>query len=194
MTTNIFKLAAILLLMAGITSCQNKNEGENDVAQLSDEQILSILLSNGEISGYNDPELLIGEWEAVRFAYTDEVYISNVAAISRASLEINSIPLDFSVGCDFELENLVWRLGVWNTSLYFCSILDNLIDITFCYSTYVLVPSPHEEYDIAFAIGNARSFVVRGDELIIYFNGDDEHWKDNFKFKENKNLLILKKR
>jgi len=60
--------------------------------------------------------------------------------------------------------------------------------------TMIYVAPPHEEYDLTFALDHLRSFVIRDNELILYFEGDDTLWKNYFKIKEPKNILILKKR
>ena len=171
-------------------SCQNKSEYD----QL-DEQTLSILLSNGDISGYNDPALLIGEWDFVKFAYAaDGNKIKHVANISRSKLTIQPVTEESDIRCDHDSVDQQWFVNVLNWFGMNCSITGNLIDLKFCGSSYMLVHPPHEEYDIMFALENAHSFVVMSDKLFIYFEDVDEQWKNHFIFKEKKNLLILKKR
>ncbi|MDR2586493.1 MAG: hypothetical protein LBC84_09835, partial [Prevotellaceae bacterium] len=77
-------IACLLLCL----SCQNNNE--TLIEPLSDEEILSNLLTMKGIVESVYPELLIGEWELVEFAYTaDGKSISNERTISMLSA-INS--------------------------------------------------------------------------------------------------------
>ena len=149
-------------------SCQNKGQ------LLSDEQISINLLKSGEA----DTELLIGKWELVKFAYTaDGKKISNVATVSGDSL---SIPAEY-----------LWYVS---ESTYTCSISGNLIELALS-STSIDVEPPHIKYDVMFALSCAYSFVIKGDELIIYFKRvEDEKLLSSCTVIENKNLIIFKKR
>jgi len=190
MKKTYFVTAFLLILVVSFVSCNEKNIDK----LLSDDQISANLARSGSF----DPALLVGEWNIVRFAYTaDGKSFSDVATVSSASLSVrDTFDENHARDCGFNPEYLDIGviLSVWNSSGYFGSLSGYLINFKFCGSTLVYVAPPHEEFDIGFAIDNARSFVIRGDELIIYFKGDDEGWKDFFKFQENKNLLILERR
>ena len=166
-----FTLATLCIVYTLLSwSCQNKNE----VDLLSDEQISFNLSQNGK----TDPELLIGEWDAVKFAYTADGHrISDVVKISSAQLEIPVAPTYFE--CDvYNPENGVytasetWKLYVINGSAWVCSLSGNSIKVSFCGQTKRGVPCPHEEWDIFRAFYNAYSFVIKGNELIIFFIED----------------------
>ena len=163
-------LCMTLLLLLTATGC---NKQEANINQ--DDLISSNLLKNGDI----DSTSLVGEWKCIKFAYTTNGdAILDVASISTGNL---TIPIA-STPIENTLEDR-WCLSHTNQNWYICSLSNNLIDliITLNGSTYVM-PSL-EEIDITFALENAYSFVIRDDELIIYFRGG-----------ENKNLLILKRK
>ena len=161
---------------------------------LSDEHISFNLSKNGKI----DPELLIGQWDCVQFAYTaDGNRISNVAAISltpptRCMLTIPFAPTPIPTP---EEASYYWTLVVRNVMSYICSIEGNFIEL-FLYTAYGAgLPIPHLEYDLRNALKDAKSFVVIGNELIIYFPEiEDENILFRCTLIQNKNLLILKKR
>ena len=76
-------------------------------------------------------------------------------------------------------------LGVWGVSAclggsFACMVSGNLMKIKDGWGTGYYCP---EQKGIISAFANAHSFVIKGDELIIYFTGD-----------KKKNLLIFKKR
>ena len=97
------------------------------------------------------------------------------------SLKVNDVGDLFTVYCV-------------NDIVYNCSISDNLINLTFLVTTLMNVPLPHEEYDITLALSNAFSFVIIGNELIIYFKEvKDRNLLSYCTIIENRNLLILKK-
>ncbi|MCL2414678.1 MAG: hypothetical protein FWC94_05430 [Bacteroidales bacterium] len=183
----ITAISAILLMFIGsLTSCSGKEE------RLPPEQIASNLAQKGSI----DPKHLIGEWDIVRFANTiDGNNISIGSAISiNANLTI-AVPVSLYYGCSTKKIDFMWFLSTTAGKINFCcSLLGNLIDITRGPGSMVFVMPPHETYDIEFAIANARSFVIKNNELMIYFRGDEKLWKDYFAIKEPKNLLILKRR
>jgi hypothetical protein len=173
MKVNLFKIAAIMLMLAGgFGSCGDKNEVDHPK---SDEQI-SINLSK---SGSYDAALLIGKWDCIKFAYTaDGIKISDVSAINGATLEIPVV----ATPVEHDTENR-WKLDCVNSTWFICSISGNLIDLMQRGSTYVGIPPDHEENHITNALTNAYGFVIKEDELIIYFTGV-----------KDQNLLILKKR
>ena len=175
-----FITAFLLILAVSSVSCSEK---EIDKPLSDDEQISANLARSGSFN----PALLVGEWNIVRFAYTaDGNSFSDVAAISRAGISIrDTFDENHARDCGFNPEylDILLDLYVVNWMGYFGSLSGYLINFKFCGSTLVNVVPPHEEVDISFALGNARSFVVRNDELIIYFTG-----------LEYKNLLIFKRR
>ena len=123
-----------------------------------------------------DPALLIGEWDCVKFAYTEDgKTISDVAAISKGHLEIPFAPTPVENNPEDR-----WCFEYKNAILFICSISGNLIELKLDGYTYAMPPP--EELAIAWALENAYSFAVKDDELMIYFAKGD-HW----------NLLILKK-
>ena len=127
---------------------------------------------NGDV----DSALLIGEWDCVKFAYTtDGSKISNVSNISKGNLTIPYAPTPTEQNVEDR-----WRLNHTNSNLFICSLDGNLIELKLKGSTYA--GSPQEEQDICEALVNTYSFVIKGDELLFYFNGV-----------KGKNLLILKK-
>jgi len=170
---------------------------------LSDEQISENLLGSGGIGGIEgsiDPKLLIGEWEPVRFAFTaDGKEIKNRENISITDdwgrpyyLEINDFPYEYKERMMFRFPlpvDLSDLFGYWyylNLHLFY-SISDNLISYRpeingYFLASWVGADYNKEELNIIGALQNVHSFVIRNNELIIYFKGD-----------ENKNLLILKK-
>ena len=82
------KVAVLALCVVFSWSCQNRNEA--DLHEPLSDELISFNLSE---SGNIDPELLIGEWDCVKFAYTaDGKKISNVVAISQGRLTIPNEP------------------------------------------------------------------------------------------------------
>ena len=182
------KLKTILILLAvSIVGCNNDDDEAAQVQQLSDEQITLNLIEYADAGAGINPELLIGEWDVVKFAYTaDGKEISNVATVSGAWLKI---PVEFNLGEE------AWLLHCLNSAFYACSISGNLIEFEPLGSTYIYVPTPHLEFDMEFALDNAYSFVIKGNELIIYFKKiDDKDSLSKCTVIKNKNLLIFKKR
>ena len=163
-----FKLIALCVLCMLFTwSCQMDNN-EDD---MRNELISSNLLKDGDINSAS----LIGEWDCVKFAYTtDGNKISNVSDISKGGLTIPYAPTPI----EQNLEDR-WELYHSNSTWFICSLNGNLIKLELKGST--LVGSPPEESNIVEALRNVYSFVVKDNELIFYFTGD-----------EDKNLLILK--
>ena len=178
-----------------VWSCQSKNEADQP---LSDEQISFNLSENGEI----DPELLIGEWDCIKFAYTaDGSKISNISEISgRASLTIPNEPFIENIediSGDWErIRNSQWSLTCLNWFPMFCSSSDkNKIEVKITCDTQVMVYAPHVEYDLSYALSKAHSFIIKGNELIFYFpRVDNEYLLSRFEvIKKNKtNLIIFK--
>ena len=167
-----------MMMSLSFWSCQNDS--------LSDEQIAFNLSKKGK----NDPDLLVGEWDAISFAYTaDGKKITDRTAISNVTLIIPS-KYKFS---DYNGTDL-WELNVSNIIWYTCLISDNLINLTFVSNTYKLVAPPHVEYDFRNALANECSFVINGNELILHFPKiEDKDILSCCTVIKNKNLLIFKK-
>jgi hypothetical protein len=187
------KSILIFSVLVGSFSCENINEADQP---LSDEQIAFNLSNSGE----NDPALLIGEWDCVKFAYTaDGNNVSDVVKITSSVLVIQVAATssecevyDLATGMYRQLE--MWRLHCINSSGWLCSLSGNSIKFTFCGGTKIGVPIPHEEWDIEWAFHNAHSFVIKGNELMIFFTGDEGDKKFTSVAGNKKiNLLILKK-
>ena len=154
-------------------SCQNKSEAD---LPLSDEIISSNLSESGKI----DPELLIGEWDCIKFAYTaDGNKISNVANISNCQVTVADAILWHE---DEELLDHEFSV-YFKVCSYPYSRSGNKIKIIHekiaCFA--INVPWTNVELEVSNSLKNANSFVIKGNELIIHFTGV-----------KNKNLLILK--
>jgi len=192
------KVAILTLCVVFSWSCQNRNEADLPEETLSDELISFNLSESGTI----DTELLIGEWDCVKFAYTEDgKNISDVVNITNAYLDIPVAPTDtvcevYDSETGMYSQSKVWVLhSTYNGGGWLCSLSGNLINLTFCGSTKIYVPNPHEERDMVWALDNAKSFVIKGNELMIYFTGDEDD-KSFTSIAGNKriNLIILKKR
>ena len=192
MKTNVLKLTVLLMIFAGsFSSCKNNGDLHEQNDKIGQSTTDELIISNLSKDGLIDPELLIGEWDMIKFAFTpDGVEITNEEAIAKGYLFIPSAPTPKDSKCN-DLDNL-WMVTPTNYSWYIGSIFDNLIKFTHCSSTYAYIIPPNERYGIGYAIDNAYSFVIRGNELIIYFKQAVSF--DYWAVIENKNLLILKKR
>ena len=143
--------------------------------KVTEEESLETIAANLLKQGKADPELLIGTWKLIKFAYTPDGHsILNISSIvygnstEHPTLEI---PEDFSNE---------WKFCYHNYFRTNCKINGTLINfLNFRSITMVYAPV---EREVVAAFMNAYSYVIVGDELIIYF-------KNN----EYKNLLVLKK-
>jgi len=188
-------LCVVFTLMSW--SCQDRSEA-GQLEPLSDEQI-SINLSE---NGVTDPDLLIGEWDAIKFAYTADGHnISDVIKIKSAYLEIPVAPTDSEctvydpeIGTYTSSKHWVLHSEI-NGGNWLCSLSGNSLKFSFCGSTRINVPRPHEELDMIYAINNAYSFVIKGNMLMIFFT-EDEKVKNFPSIAGDKkmNLIIFKKR
>ena len=192
----VVRLISIIIMIVSCWSCQSKNEADSQ--SLSSEQISSNLLIDGVI----DPALLIGEWDCIKFAYTaDGTKISDIVKIKTASLEIPTVHTgtecevyDPETGMHKASEKWLLRSSI-NGGGWICSLSKNLIKLTFCGSTKIGVPIPHEEWDLVWALDNAYSFVIKGNELMIFFSGDEKNKGFTSIAGDKKiNLLIFNKR
>ena len=132
----------------------------------------------------SNPERLLGVWELVKFAYTPGGnVITDVAEISNGTLAIMYIPPERP---QYGMYGYQWWFSGRNEYMYEFSFSGNMIELAVNhffsrYPDFPLPPSP-EEVELENAIKNAHNFVIKDDELIIFFAGI-----------ENKNVLILKK-
>ena len=184
-------------------SCKDRSEA-GQLDPLSDEQISFNLSENGK----TDPKLLIGEWDAVAFAYTaDGNKISNRTSISKGKGRliipnepfIKNIEDIESIMDDLEKDlNSRWHFSCVNWYGFFClSTSGNVIEIIQRGSTFIYPIPPNIEYDLTCALKATHSFVIKGNELIFYFPKieDDDLFSYFTVIEQNKtNLLILKKR
>jgi len=190
------KVAVLALWVCVLgSSCQNRNE-----ADLPEQLYVEDISFNLSESGKTDPALLIGEWDALKFAYTADGHkISDVVKIKNALLDIQAAPTSSvceAYDPETGMQSPRWVLhSTYNGGSWLCSLSGNLINLTFCGSTKVYVPNPHEENDIVWALDNVYCFVIKGNELMIFFTGDEED-KNFTSIAGNKriNLIIFKKR
>ena len=187
MKSIIFILSMMMSLL--FWSCQNY--------PLSDEQIAFNLSKKGK----NNPELLVGEWDCMKFAYTEDGNkITNVKDISNLGFENNSVDKGFLAWYKVGISNLdaahiaqmvndaplgLFGPLMFGTNNHFYLISDNLMFFS-RFSDYVYaiaLTETNEVRDVQFALRNTYSYVVKGNELIIHFKGV-----------EKRNLLILEKR
>ena len=163
-------LCIVWLLLTG--SCQSFLE------PLSHAEITSNLSKEGS----TDYALLSGEWEPVRFAYTaDGEKITHAVIIHNdLMLYINDLGLFFD-------DEFIYLHGPWeyaNRYLFYANYGDEIRFSRFSEAEYEIdIHITGEGYSVLNALTNLYSFVVRDNELILYFTGV-----------ENRNLLILKKR
>ena len=165
----ITSIAIVLMMTGGLASCESTSD---------DIERHNLISYNLLKMGAADPKLLIGEWVPIRFSYTvNGSRISNVATISEGRLIIPAAPTP--------IENKAadrWELRHVNSTWFVCSLSGNLINLEQKGSTFINVPNGHEEVQMVSALRNAHSFVVKDNELFIYFIGT-----------RNRNLLIFKK-
>ena len=172
--TIIFLTGLIAIILISLTSCKEETAKEE-----TPETIAANLLKQGTA----DPELLLGEWELIKFAYTKD---GNGISDREKILYGNPKKIHPTLNIPFAptpIENEMgdrWCLNYYNSIWYICSLTDHLINLTPRGST--LVYAPVENVTLS-AFRNAYSFVIKGNELIIYF-----------KKGERKNLLILEKK
>ena len=143
------------------------------IINVSDMQITLNLAKNGEF----DPKLLIGEWDFIKFAYTaDGKEITDVAEKPYP----NSDLLIFGPTNELEKPIQSWLFGCssqWR--VYYEIFPPNLIKLSPSQTQFDNYSSPEDDAMVS-VLNNAYSFVIKDDELIIYFT-------------RYKNLLISKK-
>jgi hypothetical protein len=156
MKKTIYIVAAFMMMVGSFSGCKEKDD---DVVKIN-----------------NIDPMLIGEWSIIKFAYTvDENNISNEVIISNCTASTvnvyNTVDYDFSMY--FKICNYAYSISGER--------IKYIQEKSSCWQ--VIVPWTNCEMEIANALQNAYKFVIKGNELVIYFTGSD-----------NKNLLILKKR
>ena len=189
---NITMLATIaMVLVGGLASCEKK---ENTEPELTFDDLIALNLSK---KGSYDPELLIGTWDIIRFAYTvDGIEISDIADLLTS--KITGQPRKFTLRIPFAptptentWENL-WLLAGGGRLMYStCTLSNNLITLTIRPQSGAFGPWDLEGHLVGIALLSSYSFVIIGDKLIIHFVAPEYHLEKYFR--ENTNLLILKK-
>jgi len=176
-------------------SCGTKNEPENEPELICEtlsgepEKFIACNLSkNGEF----DPELVIGEWVPIKFAYTDDgILISDIADISAN----NKVIIEKSKG-----NEMLWSIKI-NDCRYDISLADNLFkSVSIHYPSFLVWEEPSftdDEQKMLQFFKCAYSFVVKNNELIIHFAGEFVDDINSEYFCPDvvvENLVILKKR
>ena len=184
-------LTAMVMLVC--LSCQNDMDGDKQS---------NLIASNLSINGNNDPALLIGEWDLIKFAYTpDGNEIKDVQPISlywpttdiRKSISIFDTDINEWGDCriefdDVDFDDLTKISGHWyigDQCPHYYVISENLMrhyTLVHC-CTYKYIEYSEVELEIIEVLKNPYSFVIKDDELIIHFKGV-----------KNKNLLFLKRK
>ena len=124
---------------------------------------------------------LVGEWELVKFAYTlDGKKFLNESIISKHTN--STINISDAIDSEWTSHNLSIYFKVCNYAyLKSGNLIQYNQEMTACYS--ILVPWIDDEIKVSNALQNAYKFSIKGNELMIYFTGEN-----------NKNVLIFKKR
>jgi len=177
-------------------SCKSERD-EEPGPQLSDEEITANLAKQGKC----DPALLIGRWDSIRYAYTSDgnKIFYEVATTMGYCLVIPTVPTPSRPDSIPDWKQW-WHPDLWylipgSQPAFCCSLSGNLIFIKNSSSTYAGYGI--EQNDLVFALVNSYSFVIKGNELIIYFTGkppEEEFTKDYTEKFRNKNLLIFKRK
>jgi hypothetical protein len=181
MKKSILKLTALLLMAAGVfTACSKE-------PLLDDELISSNLLKMSSFSMVEevDPTFLAGEWNLIKFAYTEDgveiSYLDDDLKSYNLLGEPNYSRLDIFVYTN-ELGVPIWLFGCESQfRVEYSFFSPNLIKLSLYQISFDLNNSPKQKAIVS-ALNNAHSFAIKDDELIIYFTGE-----------KNKNLLIFKK-
>ena len=141
-----------------------------------DDNLNDLITFNLAKLGIADSELLIGKWSFVTYAYTEDgIVISEIPSKPKGLLQIKDTKVN-----SFEKQ---WEFKYENTSYYECYLSGSLLKLPFRGSTLIYVPEEEEnEVNLTSAIRNVYSFVIKEDELLIYYIGIDDE-----------NILIFKK-
>jgi len=164
----IFKFISLTLIILFSYSCQRNFENE-----LFEKELII--------------EDLVGEWEVMKFAYCDNnKKIKNETLVSdgEKSSYINDYRFKIALLENENLElNTKSLLICWLYRVYYYSIDNNsmnFFDLRSAGSPYIIYTETQN--NILHALANTQRCVIKGNELRIYFTGNNE-----------KNLLILKK-
>ena len=174
------KLLFLLLVVCLIgTACEKESKDKH-----------ALISSNLSKKGSNDTKLLIGEWKLIKFAYTKNGEnisdVKTISMVSAISLSYNTIEIRDDDPKQYISNAPSGLFGPWmvaNENLFY-SISGYLISYSSSSDNVFLIDIhvTDEGYDVLNALMNTYSFVIKDNELIVYFTGD-----------KNKNLLILKK-
>ena len=186
--------------IAGTTGDEEQKPPEEDVLPTNDDvndpilyydfpsSFFDDIAFNLSKEGSSDPALLVGKWDCIRYAYTED---------GKTISNSESFPFNyyFEIG-DEVSKNLASTSWIWTFSNestiflvhYALSPDFNLIKINAYQMTFnLLVLEMYEmiygENGIVTNLFNACSYVIKGDELFIYFTGSKQN-----------NLLIFKKK
>jgi len=142
----------------------------------ADDELNDLIVSNLTKQGISEPARLIGKWDFVTYAYTEDgITISDILSKPKGNLQIK-----WTKANSFERH---WEFKYENTSYYECYLSGSLLELSFRGSTLIYVPDEQEnEGNLTNAIRNAYSYVIKDDKLLIYFTGAS-----------NENILIFKK-
>ena len=209
----------LILLAAGVTGCEKLPEEliSNNLITMGriDPELLIggwnitkfAYTTDGEkISNNTDIPIaeILQKYDLEWIASTRDMSIDEVIDFLRPQLEIPDppfIPLKEDEWSDHYREGYVdflWHIyGDCNSGFWTCrSLFGNLIYLKWHGSTKKYCQNSVDD-DIIFAVSNAHSYVIRGNELIIYFTGIEKlnkAQKKEFKILKNHNLVILTKR
>jgi hypothetical protein len=155
---NMIQIAAVVLLVMGLVSCKEEN------VTIPDSEIATNLAASGQI----DLELLVGEWQFVRFAHTaDGKKVTHHASILKGTLAIPFSPIFIE---NINIITHQWMFGYDATYRFVYRATDNFLDLNlFSDGCETQFPEIQKVVD---ALKKAYSFVVVGDELIIHYIGD----------------------
>ena len=193
---NSIGLIPIMILI--FLSCQTERSGYNDIIS---NDLQEIVVDNPEISGSEGENTnpligeddhswkkILSEWEPIKFAYSanGENYEDISVIPNNIAKPFNEMAKRITVyegNAGFTVNELTTITCRFSTEYYFYSISNNLIKLTdFRNPLYVDIHYTDEAFDIMCALRNVYSFVIKGNELFVYFTG-----------LKDKNILIFKK-
>ena len=141
-----------------------------------------VIASNLSKKGSHDLELLLGEWECIKVAYTEDGYtISDVAPIDIEKLKSQGLItiFNFDQNEDFFCYPYYLNFSVSDNRLQFSEYEFEVVPG----ARFNLFCEHEKDLEIIDFMMNMYSFVIRDDELLVHFTGIEE-----------KNLLIFKKK
>jgi len=132
-----------------------------------------------------DKDSIFGEWEIMKFAYSEKGQkISNETLIPNEAKSYLSVGQTHRLLKEGNLEFSTTAIS-WAYGNYYYSIDGNsmkYLESRYPEYIYLYLRQTDTGKDIEHALTNTQSYVIQGNELIIYFTGLND-----------KNLLILKK-